>query len=164
MGTAYSFRPNASDPDSDPLTFSITNPPSWATFSPATGQLSGTPAAANVGTSALITIKVSDGKTSTVLPPFVITVSGGSNGSVTLAWAPPQLNTDGSALVNLAGYRIIYGTSPTALTQTIQVPNPGLATYMVEALTPGTWYFSIKSYNSTGGESAPTTPVSAKVQ
>ncbi len=164
VGTAYSFRPSASDPDSDPLTFSIVNPPTWATFSPSTGQLSGTPTAANVGTSALITIKVSDGKTTTALPAFVITVSGGSTGSVTLDWTPAQQNIDGSSLTNLTGYRIIYGTSPTALTQTIEIANPGLTTYLVDQLTPGKWYFSIKAYNSTGQESAPTNPVSATVQ
>ena len=164
VGTAYSFRPSASDPDSDPLTFSIANGPTWATFDPSTGQLSGTPTAANVGTSALITIRVSDGKTTTALPAFVITVSGGSNGSVTLDWTPSQQNTDGSSLTNLTGYRIIYGTSPTALTQTVELANPGLTTYLIEGLAPGNWYFSIKSYNSTGQESVPTTPVSATVQ
>src|SRR5262245_31963313 len=58
--TAYSFRPTASDPDGNTLGFSIQNRPSWATFSTATGQLSGTPTAA--GAHANIVISVSDGK------------------------------------------------------------------------------------------------------
>lgn len=31
-GSSYSFTPIASDPDDDPLTFSITNKPSWASL------------------------------------------------------------------------------------------------------------------------------------
>jgi len=60
-GQAYSFAPSASDPGGNALTFSIVNRPSWATFSTTTGQLTGTPTAANVGSYANITISVSDG-------------------------------------------------------------------------------------------------------
>src|SRR5262249_9125978 len=41
VGAAYSFKPTASDPDGNPLTFSIANKPTWASFSTATRQLSG---------------------------------------------------------------------------------------------------------------------------
>jgi hypothetical protein len=163
VGTAYSFRPTASDPDNDPLTFSIANLPSWATFSTSTGQLSGTPTAANVGPSSTITIMVSDGKATTALPGFSIVVNGATTGSLTINWTPSTTNTDGSSLTDLAGYRISYGTSATALTQTIQLANPGLSSYVVDGLASGKWYFSIKSYTSSGAESAPTTPVSGTV-
>ena len=63
-----------------------------------------------------------------------------TNGSATLSWTPPTQNTDGSALTNLAGYRILYGTSASALTQTIEIANPGLATYVVTGLSSGNWY------------------------
>ena len=63
-------------------------------------------------------------------------------------------NTDGSSLTNLAGYRIYYGTSPSALTQTIQVANAGLTSYVVENLSPGTYYFAVRAYTSGGAESA----------
>lgn len=76
-------------------------------------------------------------------------------GSSTLNWIPPTQNTDGSPLVNLAGYRISYGTSPTALTQSIQVATPGATSYVVPNLTAGTWYFTIRSYTTTGVESDP---------
>ena len=75
QGTAYSFQPTASDADSDPLTFSIANRPSWATFSTTTGRLQGTPTASNVGTFSNIAISVSDGKATAQLPAFAITVS-----------------------------------------------------------------------------------------
>jgi hypothetical protein len=74
-GMAYSFTPTASDPDGDNLTFSVANRPAWLTFNNATGTLSGTPGAANVGTYAGIIISVSDGTTSVALPAFSIQVT-----------------------------------------------------------------------------------------
>src|SRR4029077_15101773 len=74
-GQSYSFTPTTTDPSGRTLTFSISNKPSWATFNTATGQLSGTPAAANVGTYANILISVSDGISNAALPPFAIAVT-----------------------------------------------------------------------------------------
>lgn len=73
-GNAYRFRPTASDPDGQTLTFSIENGPAWATFSASTGEISGTPAAANVGTYSNVIISVSDGRASVSLAPFAIAV------------------------------------------------------------------------------------------
>jgi len=102
-GMSYSFTPTASDADNDTLSFSISNKPSWATFSVSTGQLSGTPAAADVATDSNITISVSDGKATTALAAFSIAVTQSANGNATLSWSPPTSNTDGSTLTNLAG-------------------------------------------------------------
>lgn len=74
-GTPYSFQPSATDADGDALTFSISNKPSWATFSTTTGSLTGTPAAGDVGSTRNIAISVSDGKTSASLSTFSITVT-----------------------------------------------------------------------------------------
>ena len=74
-GTAYSFTPTASDPDGNVLTYSISNQPAWATFSSSTGQLSGTPGTANVGTTSNIVITVSDGLLSATLAAFNIEVT-----------------------------------------------------------------------------------------
>jgi hypothetical protein len=144
-GGTYSFLPIASDADGNALTFTIANKPAWATFNAATGQLSGTPAAANVGTYSGIAITVSDGLASATLGPFAITVNQVTLGSATLSWTPPTQNTDGTALTNLAGYRIYYGTSAGALSQTISVDNASVSTYLVENLTPATWYFAVKA-------------------
>ena len=61
--------------------------------------------------------------------------------------------TDGSTLTDLAGYRIRYGTSASALTQTIAIDNASVTTYVVEDLAPATWYFAVTAVNSTGSES-----------
>ena len=77
-------------------------------------------------------------------------------GTATLSWTPPTQNTDGSALTNLAGYRIHYGTSPTALVQTVQIASAGASGYVISDLSPGTWYFAVRAYSSAGSESANT--------
>jgi hypothetical protein len=161
-GTAYSFQPTASDPDGDTLTFSIQNRPSWATFSTSTGRLSGTPSAA--GTFSNIVISVSDGRGGTAsLPGFAITVSAPVTGSATLTWTAPTQNTDGSPLTNLAGYKILYGTSPGSLTNVITINNPGLTTYVIDNLPAGTWYFGMRAVNSQSVESATTNIVSKTI-
>src|ERR1700720_3131185 len=65
-GQPYSFTPSATDSQGRALAFAIANRPSWATFSARSGQLSGTPSTASVGTYSNIVIAVSDGiKTAT---------------------------------------------------------------------------------------------------
>jgi hypothetical protein len=165
VGAAYSFTPTATDPDTgDTLTFSIQNVPSWATFSTSTGKLSGTPATADVGMTANIVISVSDGKASASLPAFSIDVTQIATGSAVLSWSPPTQNTDQSSLTNLAGYRISYGTSASNLDRTVQVASAGLTTYTIDNLAAGAWFFSLKSYTSSGETSIATTPVSITVQ
>jgi hypothetical protein len=155
-GVAYSFTPTASDANGDALTFSISNKPAWAAFSTTTGRLSGTPTSSQVGTYSSIQIKVSDGKTSVSLPTFSITVGavGTATGRATLQWTPPTRNTNGTALTNLAGFRIYYGTSSSAMTQTISITNASVSTYIVEDLSPATYYFAVKAVNSAGAESS----------
>ncbi len=154
-GSAYSFQPSASDPNGDTLTFAIQNAPSWATFNPATGRLSGTPSAANAGTYSNIVISVSDGARSVSLPSFAITVSqAAATGTATLSWTPPTENTDGTSLTNLAGYRVVYGKGSSNLDQSVQISNPGVSTYTITSLGSGTWYFAVKAYNSAGEESS----------
>jgi len=73
--SAYSFTPTATDADGDTLTFSITNLPSWATFSTATGALTGTPDNNDSGSYGNIEVSVSSqGGLSDSLPAFTIEV------------------------------------------------------------------------------------------
>jgi len=153
QGNAYSFTPSASDPDGDTLAFSIANMPGWASFSESTGLLNGTPSAADVGTYANIAITVSDGTTNASLAAFSIEVVATATGSATLTWNPPTQNTDGSPLTNLAGYKIYWGTSQGNYTNSVTVNDPGLATYVVDQLTPATWFFTVTAVNSAGMES-----------
>jgi hypothetical protein len=163
-GSAYTFQPSGADADGDTLTYSIQNLPSWATFNSSTGRLSGTPQAAAAGVYSGIVISVTDSKDTVSLSAFAITVNAPTNGSATLSWTPPSENTDGSSLSDLAGFRVQYGTSPTALTQTVQISNPGVVTYVVTGLNAGNWYFSVRAYTSGGAESANSSVVSKTIQ
>jgi len=153
-GTAYTFTPTASDPNGNALTFSIQNAPSWASFNTQSGNLSGTPGSSDAGTYSNIIISVSDGTSSASLSAFSIIVTEVANGSATVSWNAPTQNTDGSALTNLAGFNIYYGTSATNLGQSVQIASPGLTTYALGNLAPGTWYFAVNAYTAAGAESA----------
>jgi hypothetical protein len=150
---SYSFTPSASDPNSDPLTFSVQSLPGWATFNSATGQISGTPTAANVGTYSNIRITVSDGQASANLAAFTISVVATASGSATLTWNAPTQNTDGTPYADAAGYRVYWGTSQGSYSNSHTLNGLGLQTYVVEPLTPGTWYFVVTAFDTSGNES-----------
>jgi hypothetical protein len=150
VGRSYSFQPTANDPDGDSLTFSVSNLPDWASFNATTGRITGTPAAADVGSYANITVTASDGHSTVSLAPFAINVTATAMGTATLSWTPPTQNTDGTALTNLIGYQVMFGQSSTDLDQTIELDNPSLSTFVVDNLTSGTWYFAVVSMNAQG--------------
>lgn len=154
QGSQYSYTPSASDADSDALTFSVTGLPSWASFNTSNGRISGAPSANDVGVYANIRISVTDGQDTVILSAFSIEVMGTAMGSATLSWNPPTQKTDGSPLTNLAGYRVYWGTSQGNLANSVRIDNPGLASYMIEQLTPATWYFATSAFDSSGMESA----------
>ena len=152
VGASFTLTPQVSGGNGAKLTFSVQNAASWMSFSTSTGVLSGTPAAADVGTYSNIVITVSDGGQRASTAPFTVTVleANSATGSADVSWTPPSTNSDGSPLTNLAGYIIYYGTSAGALTQQVRVANPGLTSDMVTGLTNGTWYFAVAAYNTTG--------------
>lgn len=153
IGQTYSFTAEASDDDGDSLTFAIANSPSWANFDSATGQLTGTPQPGDSAVYDNIIISVSDGTLMSSLPPFAINVSQTGTNSITLTWTPPTENEDGTPLTDLAAYRIYYGNSEGDYPNEISVDNPGVTSYVVDNLTPNTYFFVSTSINSDGTES-----------
>jgi hypothetical protein len=150
VGQQYTFTPTASDADGDTLTFTLVNPlPAWATFSTSTGQLSGAPGVGDVGTYSNIQIRVSDGTTSVNLPSFSVAVVAMTTGQATLSWNPPTQNTDGSPAM-LTGYKVYWGTAQGSYSNSAQIDNPGIATYVVDQLTPATWYFVVTALSASG--------------
>jgi hypothetical protein len=172
----YGFQAWATDPNHRPLVYSIKNKPAWATFNTQYGHLYGIPPVGAVGTYSNIVVSVSDGIAQASLPAFSIQVTSngasgggtppvsGGSGAATLSWHPPTQNTNGSVITGLAGYRIKYGTSANSLTQTVQVTNPGLTSYMIQSLAPGTYYFGIAAYTSSGAQSALSSVVSKTIK
>jgi len=164
-GTAYAFQPTASGPSGMTLSFSVQNKPAWANFSIATGMLSGTPTSSQTGTYSNIVLSVSDGAASSALAPFSITVTQATptTGNATVTWVPPTQNTNGSALTNLAGLRIYYGSSPSSLTQMVQVASATQTSTTISNLASGVWYFAGVAYTSGGAQSAMSSVVSATI-
>jgi hypothetical protein len=153
QGTAYAFTPTASDPDGNSMTFSIANKPTWAAFNTGTGALTGTPTAGDVGTTSGVVITVSDGTLTASLAAFSVTVQAVATGSATLSWTPPTQNTDGSQLTDLSGFKIYWGPSAGNYPNSVTLNNPGLTSYVVDNLVPGTYYFAASALNSAGAES-----------
>ena len=76
-------------------------------------------------------------------------------GSATLSWTALVENTDGTPLVDLAGYWIYYGLASGDYTETIKISNASLTSWVVDELIPDTYYFVATAYNAAGVESAP---------
>src|SRR5207253_2652712 len=119
-GQSYSFTPTTTDPSGKTLTFSISNKPSWTSFSTSTGQLSGTPAAANVGTYSNILISLSDGTSSAALPAFAIAVTAPAPTA-----APPTIaGSPATSVVAGQSYSFTPSTTdPSGKTLTFSVSN-----------------------------------------
>jgi hypothetical protein len=75
-------------------------------------------------------------------------------GSAVLSWAAPNANVDGSALTDLAGYKVYWGTAPGTYSQSTQRLSAASRTHTVTGLAKGTWYFVVTAVNSAGAESS----------
>jgi hypothetical protein len=73
-------------------------------------------------------------------------------GTATLNWTPVTQDTNGAVLTDLVGYEIYYGTSASAMDTKIELPDPTQTTYLVTNLAPGTWYFAVAAYTSSGAQ------------
>ncbi len=153
VGVAYSFQPSASDADGDVLSFGATGLPPWASINPSTGRISGTPHAGEEGSYPQIRVTVSDGEHDAALAPFAVTVWQSASGSALLSWFPPTTNADGTAMSDLAGYRIEFGRTAGAPDQSVHIDNPSINSFLIEGLAPGTWHFAIVALNAARVES-----------
>jgi hypothetical protein len=76
------------------------------------------------------------------------------NGTAVVRWTAPTNNTDGSRLTDLAGFKIVYGVAPSALTHSLTVNDAAATSATVTGLSSGTWYFAVRALNKTGAQSA----------
>lgn len=72
-------------------------------------------------------------------------VAPATAGKMRLSWTPPTQNTDGSALTDLGGYVISYGTAAGSLTQTVNLAVPAANTFDVTGLAAGTWFATVSA-------------------
>ncbi len=152
-GARYSFRPTVTAPTGGAvLAYSVKNLPRWAAFDQKTGALSGTPAAVDVGSSAPISITVSDGAATAALAEFSIDITAATSGVADLSWTMPDV--PGASGTELVGYHIYYGPNASDLTHVVNIANPDSTSFVIDSLAGGTWYFAIKSYDARNVESA----------
>jgi hypothetical protein len=141
------------------LTWSSTN----ATACTASGGWSGalgtsgsrSTAALTTGTTYTLNCSNSAGSVAQSATVKVTSATPPGNGTASLTWVAPTLNTDGSPVAPLAGYQVYYGTSAGALTQSISVSGGATLTCDVTGLASGTWYFAVVAVAEDGSESAP---------
>jgi len=86
-------------------------------------------------------------------PAATVISSNPGSGSATLSWVTPLEREDGSALVNLAGFRIYFGKYSGQYDRMIVLDNPGLSLYVVEGLDQDTYFFVMTAYAANGAES-----------
>lgn len=91
------------------------------------------------------------------------TESPAASSSVTLNWNSPSTRIDGSVMTTeeVAGYKIHYGSSSGNYSTVIDVGN--VTSYTVDALTAGTYYFSVTAYDLNGNESPGSTEISGAI-
>lgn len=159
----YDFTPTANDLDGDTLSFFIANKPAWASFDSSSGNLSGTPSAADIGMTVGITISVSDNKASVSLAPFNLEVRQIALGSATVFWSAPSTNADGSMLTDLAGFRVHYGRVSQSYSNVVEIGDSAQSAVLIDELEPGTYFFAVTALDQAGNESALSIEVSKVV-
>lgn len=103
---------------------------------------------------------------------FVTACGGGSEGETNdtgnvgtaiLSWTPPTTNTDGTELLDLAGYNIYYGMVNGSYPNKIVVTD-AVSSYFIGNLASGTHFFVVRAYDFSGNESADSNVASKTVQ
>jgi hypothetical protein len=149
-GRPFSYTPTVSNPQGVALTFSAVTLPSWASLSASSGTISGTPGPGTVGTYS-VSIRVTDGTYTYTSPSYSVQVVGTATGSASLSWIPPTSYTDGSPMTP-ASYKVYWGSSQGSYPNVVSVSG-GLSSYVVDQLTPGTWYFVVTALDQAQVES-----------
>jgi hypothetical protein len=93
----------------------------------------------------------------------VAMISVSINDTVTLTWQAPTQNVDGSALTDLAGYRIYFGSTSSNYTDSLAVNDAGATTRALK-LPSGTYYFAMTALDAQGNESAYSNEIVRAVQ
>ena len=126
VNTAYTYQATATDPDGDPLAFSVVSGPQGLAIDSGTGLLSWTPQASQAGTANVI-LQVADGRGGTALQSYAIYVPQQpgneapviTSDPVTQYNLPPAGNPP-SESVNPSGLQLILGAGQTS-DQTVSI-------------------------------------------
>jgi len=73
-------------------------------------------------------------------------------GPIELSWVAPEENVDGSALTDLAGYRIYYGTMSRSYSDMVELGAPAATSHTL-TLASGDYYVAMTALDGDGNES-----------
>lgn len=73
-------------------------------------------------------------------------------GPVSLSWVAPEENVDGSALTDLAGYRIYFGTASRSYSDMVELDEPAATSHTL-TLASGDYYVAMTALDGEGNES-----------
>jgi RHS repeat-associated protein len=132
VGSPYRYPATASDPDGDPLTFSVLSRPSGLTIDPATGLVTWTPTADQVGDSNQVSLQVSDGRLAAT-QTYVVCVDQAVNDHAPhfVSTPPavlnfPELTTAGAQVVRIELTPTNVGSGRSDIFTTLPTQDPAL--------------------------------------
>ncbi|GAA0849916.1 hypothetical protein GCM10009113_30410 [Marinobacter szutsaonensis] len=72
-----------------------------------------------------------------------------------LSWTAPLTRENGQSLSmgEIAGFEVVYGTSPDQLDQSLAIGDASVDELLVDELTAGTWYFAMRTLDTDGNRS-----------
>jgi hypothetical protein len=82
---------------------------------------------------------------------WLFSACAASISKVTLAWDPPTNNTDGTTLIDLAGYKLYWGSSSRGYTHSNDVGN--VTEYTITNITSLDRFFAVTAYSTNGNTS-----------
>lgn len=98
------------------------------------------------------TVPGSDGGGSDPAPtPGDPPAPGPSEAPVAFSWSAPALSEDGSALTDLAGYKVYDGSTTSTYGMVTDVGR--VTSFTTAPMTEGTYYFAVTAYDTKGNES-----------
>lgn len=115
----------------------------WASSCMASGGWSGSKAPGGSQAVAAVTATTS----------YTLTCTAPGDTIAQINWTLPTVNTDGTALTDLAGYKLYRGTAASNLSLATTINSPSTLTYTFTGMT-GTNYFAVSAITTAGVESA----------
>jgi trimeric autotransporter adhesin len=141
---------------SDNTTQDITTSVNWSSSDETVAVINNTAGSIGLVTTAATGSTTITATSGNISGTTLLTVTDGV--ALTLAWDAPTTNTDGSPLnpaTDISLYKIYYGAASLTYTQVVNVTNPGTTTIIKTLnLSPGTYYFSVTTVDSSGQESS----------